>query len=138
MNTTTIISGNFATSANNKGNFTAYNAKGTQIFIAKEMLAKIGITTNAEFESAKPLYAITDTRTFDPIDANGQPLPSFTRLQVVNLFANEDDLINAEVADDSLAIKTAIKRRQLLELATKNSGLTEESISAILTASSLV
>jgi hypothetical protein len=136
MKSVSITTGNFATSEGNKGNFTAYS-KGQQVFIHKSMLASIGITTNDEFQKAKPIYALIDEKTFNPVDENGNALEPFTRLQAMAIYKTEDEMIEAELADDKLEIRTMIKRAQLREEIVKSAELTEESVKAILSASSL-
>lgn len=137
MKTVAITTGNFATSEGNKGNFTA-NSKGQQIFIHKNMLEGLGITTNEQFNQAKPLYALIDEKTFTPTDEDGKPMESFTRLQAVALYKTKDELIEADLADTELEVELQVRRRQFIEKTIKTAELTEASVQAILSASSLI
>jgi len=135
MKSTTIIKGNFATSANNKGNFTAYNATGERIFIAKAMIEKIGIKADADF---KPFYAIIQSGTYDILDANNVATGQFTRMEATSIFATETELLQAELADYGMEIRKTVMKRQMLEDAVKSATLDESSVNAILQASSFL
>lgn len=133
MKSTTIIQGNFAKGG--KNNFTAYNAQKEQIFIKKELVATIGITSDATF---KPFYALIQTRIITPFDANGLPMAPTDRLEATSVFLTETELLQAELADYSLEIKKTVMKRQMLEDAVKSATLDESSVNAILTASSFL
>jgi hypothetical protein len=135
MKSTSIIQGNFAKSAGNKGNFTAYNAQKEQIFINKALVATIGITNDATF---KPFFALISERMITPFDANGVPMAPTPRLEATSVFLTEDELIKAELADYSLEIKKQVMKRQMLETAIKSAELDESSVHAILSASSFL
>lgn len=131
MKSTTIVSGNFAKSANNKGNFTGYNASGQQIFIAKAMIEELGIKKDADFKD--PIFALIDERLITPNDENGQPLPSVMRLQAICIRKTAEELIAVKNAD----AKLAIMERKDLEQTLESAELSEASVHAILSASSL-
>lgn len=132
MKSTTIISGNFAKSANNKGNFTGYNSAKQQIFIPKAMIEALNIKKDADFK--QPIFALIDERMITPWDENGQPLAPVMRLEALCIFATAKELIDAKTADAQLAIM----ERQVLEEAVTSANLTEESVRALLSASSFI
>jgi nitrogenase molybdenum-iron protein alpha/beta subunit len=131
MKSTTIISGNFAKSAGSKGNFTGYNTAKQQIFIPKAMIENLNIKKDADFK--QPIYALIDERIITPWDENGQPLAPVVRLEALCIFATPEELITAKNAD----AKLAIMERQDLETTLSSANLTEASVNAILSASSL-
>ncbi len=131
MKSTTILSGNFAKSVGNKGNFTGYNAAGQQIFIAKPMIEALGIKKDADFTT--PIFALIDERVITPNDENGQPMAAVARLQALSVYKTADALIAAKNAD----VVLEIAERQAIETAVKSADLTEASVNAILSASSL-
>ncbi len=132
MKSTTIISGNFAKSAGNKGNFTGYNTARQQIFISKAMIETLGIKKDADF--TQPIYALIEERMITPWDENGQPLAPVMRLEALCVFKTEQEVIKAKNADARLAIL----ERQDLEEAVNSANLSEASINALLNASSLI
>ena len=132
MKSTTILTGNFAKSAGNKGNFTGYNSAGDQIFIAKAMIEKLGIKKDADFTD--PIYALIDERIITPNDANGQPMQPTARLQALSLYKTIAELVQAKNADAVLAIE----ERKHLEAMVGSADLSEASVNAILSASSFL
>lgn len=131
MKSTTIISGNFAKSDNNKGNFTAYNSAKQQIFINKAVMESLGFKKDADLKF--PLFALIDERMITPWDENGQPLQPVARLEALCIFKTAEELIAVKNAD----AKLAIMERQDLEATLESANLTEASVHAILAASSL-
>ena len=131
MKATTIISGNFAKSAGNKGNFTGYNAVGEQIFISKAMIEKIGIKTDKDFVQ---FYALVDTKSYNSVDANNNPIGTFERLTALSIYKTSLELNTAKNADKLLDIEGM----QQLEEAVTSANLSEDSIRAIFQASSFL
>lgn len=131
MKSTTILSGNFSSGAGKKGNFTGYNSSGQQIFIHKTLMEKIGITTDVQF--TQPIFALIDVRVITPQDENGNELAPVERLQAMSVYKTADDLISAKNSD----LKLAIMERQDVEATVSSAQLTEASVNAILSASSL-
>ena len=132
MKSTTILTGNFAKTAGNKGNFTGYNSEGDQIFIAKAMIEKLGIKKDADFTD--PIYALIAERIITPNDANGQPMQPTARLQALSLYKTVPELVQAKNADAVLVIE----ERKHLEAMVGSADLSEASVHAILSASSFL
>lgn len=132
MKSTTIISGNFAKSAGNKGNFTGYNSAKQQIFIPKAMIEALDIKKDADMKA--PIYALIDERVITPWDENGQPLAPVLRLEALCIFKTAQELIAVKNAD----AKLAIMERQDLEETVASANLSEASVTAILSASSFI
>lgn len=129
MKLTTILSGNFAKSGS--GNFTGYNSANQQIFIHKTVIEKLGIRKDADFKD--PIYALIDVRVITPNDENGNPMEPVNRLQALSVYKTPEELILAKNAD----AKLAIMERQDLEETVTTANLSEASMHAILSASSL-
>lgn len=129
MKSTTIISGNFAKSERNKGNFTGYNSARQQIFIPKAMIEALGIKKDADF--TQPIYALIAERTITPWDENDNPLPQVQRLEALCIFKTSAELIQAKTAD----LMLEIEERKVIETAVQSAELTEESVKALLSAS---
>jgi hypothetical protein len=137
MKTAIITTGAFANKAGQKGNFFGRTATGNVggIFIKKEKMESIGITTDAQFK--KPIYAIIAEELITPNDENGNPLAPVLRVSAMSVYKTEAELIEATVADNVLDTKIAIAQRKALEDALESAELTEQSVNAILSASSL-
>jgi hypothetical protein len=131
MKSTTIISGNFSAGKNSKGNFTGYNASGQQIFISKAMINNIGIVADKDFKT--PIYALIGERIITPNDENGNPMPPVARLQAFSVYKTSAELIAAKTADLTLEIE----ERKVIEDAVTSADLSEASVNALLSASSL-
>ena len=132
MKSTTIIQGNFAKSAGNKGNFTGYNAIGEQIFIPKAMIEALGIKKDADFTT--PIYALIDVKTYNSVDANNTPIGTFDRLTALSIYKTVAELVAVKNADAVLAIE----ERKHLESVVSSADLSEASVNAILSASSFL
>jgi len=61
----TIVDGNFATTK--KGNFSAYSENRNRYFVSRKAMEAIGITTDEEFASKSPLFAIVTTKTWNEL-----------------------------------------------------------------------
>ena len=132
MKSTTIISGNFAKSQGNKGNFTARNSAKQQIFIHKASMEALGFKKDTDLTF--PLFALIEERIITPWNENGQPMPPTMRLEALCVFKTMEELIAVKNAD----AKLAIMERQDLEATLASDNLSEASVNAILEASSLI
>jgi hypothetical protein len=132
MKTLTIVSGNFATSDKNKGNFTGYTALGERIFIHKNMVESVGIKTNDDFKKLGKLFAVVAEREFDVVDANNQATgEKFSRTQALSIFTKIEEISDAVNADFKLQV-TITKDRSAIA---KSAELDDEIINKLITAS---
>lgn len=124
---TSIVSGNFATGANNKGNFNGYNSDGDRIFINKQQLANLG--WNKQEDVTFPFYAVIGIEEIKTRDANGA-ISDVTadRLKALSIFKTSQELIDASNADFKLEIAA---KKDLAETASA-SGLPQETINSLL------
>ncbi len=132
MKQTSITSGKFAEGANQKGNFTGYNAKGERIFIHKNQMESLG--WKAQKDVKFPFFAVIDTREIQTRDENGDlsnPAVMVKRLQALSVFATDTAMINAVNADQLLDIKA----KAALQAEAKTAGLSEAQVNALITAS---
>ncbi len=128
MKQTQILSGKFSTGANAKGNFTGYNSAGEKIFIFKEQMATLGITTDVQ-ANAQPFFALVATKEIPTRDENGELTTTMVnRLQATSVFKTRAEIIAAVNADALLALEAAGQ----LKAAATTAGLTESSLNAIL------
>jgi len=126
---TQILSGNFAKSEGNKGNFTGYNAKGEKIFIHKALMEGLGIKADKDF---KPFYAVIGVREIATRDENGELTTTLVkRLQALSVFKTDVELINAVNSDAVLEIKA----KAALKTEATTAGLTESALNALMSAS---
>lgn len=124
---TTIVSGNFATGKDAKGNFSGYNSDGEKIFISKQQLTNIG--WNEQKDVVFPFYVIAGEREIGTRDANGVLTTVTTsRLQALSVFKTSEELIKASNADFKLEIEA---KKDLAETASA-SGLPQETINSLL------
>lgn len=142
MALTTIIRGRFATGmladgkTPKKGNFVGWNSRGTQIHISKELLAEIGIKTDKDFaDKAKgKLFANVETDILEVTDENNVVVGTRERVTAKLVSIEKDKLIETAMEDDLLNIDY----RETLEKKIGSATLSEESVRAVLNASSFV
>lgn len=122
-----IISGAFTSGEGKKGNFTARDANGEQIFIHKKTMESLGWLENKDITF--PFYAITGEKEINTRDANGELTDTVVkRVQALSIFKTEDDMLNAYTSGERLAIKA----KSLVQATAKASGLTQSAIDALL------
>jgi len=130
MKTVTIVSGNFATSENNQGNFTGYTSVGERIFVNKQLMTNLGITENAHFKA--PLFAVIAERQFDVLDENKQPTgKTFTRTQALSIFSKVEEISEAVNADFKMQVTITKDRKAIAESAE----LDDETVNKLISAS---
>jgi len=126
MRTTQILSGTFATKADQKGNFTGYNTNAERIFVHKAQMEAIGIKTQ---DDVKPFYAIIDEREIATRDANGELTDiKVSRLQATATFKTQAELVSAVNSDAKIDIAITLDLRETATTA----GLDEASIQRLL------
>lgn len=141
MALTTIIRGKFAVGktadgkTEKQGNFTGWNSRGRQIHVPKEMMNALGVLTDKDFiDKGGKLTVSYELDHFDIPDEDGNIVRSFDRYTAKVANFNKTEVINIVMEDDLLNIEA----RQILDSAVKSATLTEESVRAVLSASSLV
>ena len=124
---TSIVSGNFATGENNKGNFNGYNSDGDRIFINKQQLANIGWTKQEDVQF--PFFAIIGIEEIKTRDADGKICDvTADRLKALSIYKTSADLINASNAD----IKLEIEAKKDLAQTASASGLPQDVVNNLL------
>lgn len=114
------------------GNATAYNAFGVKAFVHKKLLAAAGI--DADSEITYPLFAIIDTVSINPFDAEGKPtvdaagqLVFVDRVQAMSIFLTKAEIITAHTDNASLDLQiTAAINAEATSL-----GVTSEMLQAL-------
>lgn len=125
MKTIALNSGNFT----DKGNFTGYNSAGIRFHIPARLMETIGFTKANEKDIKFPLYAIAVSRTFNTLDAEGNPTDeTFTREQAGSVFTTKEALISAYNADRELELEA----KASLAKTASASGLNEAQLAALL------
>ncbi len=125
MKTTTIVSGNFATTGDK--NFTAYTANGGKYFIHRNMMKLAGIEKDKDIKF--PIYANVDTRMITPKLPNGEFSPvQVAREQAVAIFLTIEDAIKMNNADFELQAQIT-KARVAIGVASE---LSQEVLDALL------
>jgi len=117
MKTVAIQSGKFAESGKN---FSGYTASGQRVNIYAAQLAAIGIKTDADAKF--PIYALVEKR--EHTDKTNE---KYTRWDAGSVFTDESAMLQASIADASLAIKAQML---LTKLATE-SGLNEQQLKSL-------
>jgi hypothetical protein len=130
-----ITSGSYAKS--NTGNFTARDSKGNQFFISASTMQAAGIAKDVM--PVFPMFGFANTRmigqfiagTTDPLlDGEGNPV-LVSRDEIASIFLDEVSFEKIANAEFSLATRLQAGRETIV----KASGLSEESISMLLSAS---
>ena len=125
MKNLTIVSGNFSTGENSKGNFTGKAELGQKVFIFKEALEDLGITAKKPFDFTKgSLYVIADTMTYER-EEDGS---SYTVLEALRVFNNEDAIKQAHINANRLNVDIQSEIKQAASAA----GLSQTELAMIL------
>lgn len=118
MKTVAIQSGKFVTNADGKqNNFSGYTASGQRVNIYSAQLHAIGMKADADLKF--PLYALVEKR--EHTDKKDQ---KYTRWDAGSVFTDENAMLQASIADASLAIKAQVLLKKLAE----ESGISEQAL----------
>ena len=130
MKTTAILSGNFSTGENAKGNFSGYNSKGERFFIFKQQMEGAGM---AETKDVKyPFFALIAEREIETRDDAGELTGIMVkRTQATAVFKTMEECKVASNADAKLEIEIA---EDLTTFATSK-GFTTEQVNSLLNVS---
>lgn len=145
MNTSTtglitiaILSGNFATGADNKGNFNAYDEDGIRYFVPKRLMENNGWTTDELAQKAMPFYAKAKINIIGQLDAEGNVAmnPDGTpitheRLQITSIWKTREALIKSAIDKRTLDIEIEAG----VKAVATSAGLTEAHLLALVNAS---
>ena len=101
----TIVDGNFATSG--QKNFNAYSESKTRYFVNKATMEKLGVTTDEEFASKSPLYALVTTKTWNARVSQDDVVNGVTNAEGVKYTADDvDKTIKTELVDGKVQMIT--------------------------------
>jgi hypothetical protein len=145
MNTSTtglitiaILSGNFATGADNKGNFNAYDEDGIRYFVPKRLMENNGWTTDALAQAAMPFFAKAKINIIGQLDAEGAIMlnadntpVTHERLQITSIWKTRAALIQSAIDKRTLDIEIEAGVKAVATQA----GLTEAHLLALVNAS---